>query len=557
MAKDKIADISQYQGSINWDRAAEELQFCILRASVGRKADTMYAQNAAACAQRGIPFHAYHYLKATTTAEAEAEAAAFYEATAHTHPIFFVVDCEDDEITYANTKKSGTAQKIVDAFVDRLRMLYAANGVDEIRVAAYIGHHVYKKWALDTSAFDYIWIPRYGDKQPDYTCDLWQFTSKGSLSGVGGNVDLNRMLGSKPPEFFMEGSYGAVNIPAAQPCNPASVIEIAKSYVGYLEKKSDAQLDDFTANAGSRNYTKFNRDYCEWMDNGAQPMQWCAAFVSTCFVYAYGLDAARALLCGDLHCYTPTGAKFFKDKGRYIRRGAGKPQAGDVVFFYSSAKGRIGHVGIVYKVSGSKVYTVEGNTSGANTLITNGGGVRLKSYSLNSSYIDGYGRPDYAGVTSGEGETYAPELGDRVLKNGMEGDDVRALQEALISLGYDCGRYGADGEFGDGTELALISFQEDMAIEADGVYGQESHGAMRKALEDAGQVPDAPKIVRIEGGNCWVRSMPSTAGKKLGVAHEGDRLTYGGETSEDGWLWVQYANQNGWVSGKYGRLMEV
>ena len=46
-----------------------------------------------------------------------------------------------------------------------------------------------------------------------------------------------------------------------------------------------------------------------------------------------------------------------KKRGRYIKRGSGKPKRGDVIYFYSSAKGRIGHVGIVYKVSGSKVKT--------------------------------------------------------------------------------------------------------------------------------------------------------------------------------------------------------
>jgi len=42
----------------------------------------------------------------------------------------------------------------------------------------------------------------------------------------------------------------------------------------------------------------------------------------------------------------------------------------------------------------------------------------------------------------------------------------------------------------------------------------------------------------------------------LGVAHREDRLTYGGEVSDAGWLLVQHKNQNAWVSGKYGRLIE-
>ena len=59
-----------------------------------------------------------------------------------------------------------------------------------------------------------------------------------------------------------------------------TVITLAQEQIGYLEKKSNAQLDHKTANAGSKNYTKYNRDYVAWGAGGAQPMQWCGSFVS-------------------------------------------------------------------------------------------------------------------------------------------------------------------------------------------------------------------------------------------------------------------------------------
>ena len=40
----------------------------------------------------------------------------------------------------------------------------------------------------------------------------------------------------------------------------SKVINIALAEVGYLEKKSNASLDNKTANAGSNNYTKYGRD---------------------------------------------------------------------------------------------------------------------------------------------------------------------------------------------------------------------------------------------------------------------------------------------------------
>jgi len=98
------------------------------------------------------------------------------------------------------------------------------------------------------------------------------------------------------------------------------------------------------------------------------------------------------MLCtnGAWSYYTPTSAQYFKNAGRWYTT----PKAGDVIYFKNST--RIHHVGLVYKVSGGVVYTIEGNTgSGNNTVIPNGGGVFAKSYNLSNSNIAGYGRPKY------------------------------------------------------------------------------------------------------------------------------------------------------------------
>ena len=332
-------------------------------------------------------------------------------------------------------------------------------------------------------------------------------------------------------------------------CTAAAVIAEADRWVGYCEKASNAELDSFTANAGKKNYTRFNRDYVAATgDKTAQPEQWCGIFLSMMFVYAFGLTAAKQLL-GALYKYTPSGANRFREKNRYIPRGKGAPRPGDVVFFWSEKKNRIGHTGLVYKVSSSRVYTIEGNTSGGNALVTNGGSVARKSYSLSSSYIDGYGRPDYESVESGADTAPALELGDRLLVNGCVGDDVRALQQALIRLGYSCGSYGADGEFGDCTEMAVIAFQRSHALDPDGEYGPLTHAALTAALS----AEASGGAVKIIGGDCWIREQPNTSGRKLGVAREGSALPYAGEISENGWL----RTGRGWVSGKYGFLSEV
>ncbi len=176
------------------------------------------------------------------------------------------------------------------------------------------------------------------------------------------------------------------------------VLDIALSEVGYLEKASASQLDSKTANAGSGNYTKYSRDLAEvsYFNGRKQGVAWCAVFVAWCFFKAFGKAAALKLLCQPTKDNCGAGCayivRYFKAKGQWH---TSNPKDGDVIVFYNKAKDNYAHTGLVYKVDGSKVYTREGNTSGASGVIDNGGGVCEKSYSLSYGRIAGYGRPDY------------------------------------------------------------------------------------------------------------------------------------------------------------------
>lgn len=57
------------------------------------------------------------------------------------------------------------------------------------------------------------------------------------------------------------------------------------------------------------------------------------------------------------------------------------------------------------------------------------------------------------------------------LEKGCKGDDVRALQQLLVMNGYNCGPWGADGDFGDGTEKALIQYQQAHNLTPDAICG--------------------------------------------------------------------------------------
>ena len=66
----------------------------------------------------------------------------------------------------------------------------------------------------------------------------------------------------------------------------------------------------------------------------------------------------------------------------------------------------------------------------------------------------------------------------RQLSKGMEGNDVRTLQAALIANGFSCGSAGTDGDFGSGTDAALRKFQTKYGLGADGIAGAGTWGKL-------------------------------------------------------------------------------
>ena len=179
-------------------------------------------------------------------------------------------------------------------------------------------------------------------------------------------------------------------------------------------------------------------------------------------------------------------------------------------------------------------------------------------------------------IDYGEGATTVPEKeiapGSRLLKKGMEGSDVKSLQEALMKLGYELPDYGADGKFGSETKDALMDFQKDEGLEVDGEYGEKSHAALMDALSDeeagnedneesetnAPAEPAGPKplgsTVAITGGSVYVRVGNGTNYRVITTVKAGMTFDHIA-TARNGWNAIAVNGQVGWVSGKYSRIL--
>ena len=137
---------------------------------------------------------------------------------------------------------------------------------------------------------------------------------------------------------------------------------------------------------------------------------------------------------------------------------------------------------------------MEGNTSGASGVISNGGGVCKKSYSLTYSRLAGFGRPKWGA----ESPTTAPEAKPeedntqkpataqkaenkaesvvydmKTLRVGSKGTQVKVLQW-LLNHTTDYTSGVVDGIFGTKTLAAVRSFQQAKGLTVDGIVGKKT-----------------------------------------------------------------------------------
>ncbi|MDT8717748.1 N-acetylmuramoyl-L-alanine amidase [Clostridium sp. 19966] len=67
-----------------------------------------------------------------------------------------------------------------------------------------------------------------------------------------------------------------------------------------------------------------------------------------------------------------------------------------------------------------------------------------------------------------------------LIQKGARNELVRWIQNRLISLGFSCGSCGADGDFGNGTLVAVQNFQASRGLSKDGIVGANTINALLK-----------------------------------------------------------------------------
>ena len=188
-------DVSHHQGKIDWNKVKKAgVNFAIVRCGYGQdqtdQDDRRWEANADACEKYGIPFGTYLYSYADTVAKAKSEAKhvlRLIKGYDLSYPIYY--DLEESSIR--NKLSKTKIADIAEAFCDTIE----AAGYE---AAIYSNTDWFTNYLTDKRFNQWDkWVAQYNDAcyyEGEYS--MWQCSSKGKVSGINGNVDLNIDLGA-------------------------------------------------------------------------------------------------------------------------------------------------------------------------------------------------------------------------------------------------------------------------------------------------------------------------------------------------------------------------
>ena len=182
----KGIDVSYSQGKIDWNKvkSSGKIEFAIIRAGYGKELnqiDNQFERNYSECKRLGIPIGVYWYSYATTVAEAEQEAKVclqIIKGKQFEFPVAFDIE---------ESRCFQKANDLCDAFCSVLEKAgyYTAIYTFKSALQQYFSDYIKSRYDIFLSHVDV--------QKSDYSGDygLWQYSWKGNINGIFGDVDLD------------------------------------------------------------------------------------------------------------------------------------------------------------------------------------------------------------------------------------------------------------------------------------------------------------------------------------------------------------------------------
>ncbi len=264
----QIIDVSHHNGEIDWNLVKPHISGAIIRCGYGddisSQDDTQWSRNSAQCEKLGIPYGVYLYSYAATQKQAASEAAHVLRLIKGKHlslPVYW--DMEEDTIAKLTTSQ---LEDFYQVFRSQIQKSISC------KVGIYSNDNNFKtKLKGDVFGRDSVWIARYAAEKPEgRKFDIWQYTSKGSVPGISGNVDMNylydeSLLGAVPSPALktnMMGQRGPTPVRKYSMLYDSRVQKlqiILKENAGYTGR-TDGVAEDTLYTFLSKNYTVHEKD---------------------------------------------------------------------------------------------------------------------------------------------------------------------------------------------------------------------------------------------------------------------------------------------------------
>lgn len=442
--KTKGIDISYFQPNVNYSLVAEQVDFVILREGYRLVTDSSFFAHVKGFTAVNVPIHGiYHFIYSTTKAGAINEAKNCVENAKKAglpKSCYIWADLEYDTIEKAKAQGVTFTRKMINEFTLAFCEYVKSQGY---KTGIYCNNDYYNNYYyVDTLTQYPLWLADYTGA-PDQECLYQQYSESGRIRGIDGNVDLDYYYG---PAIQVES-----------PKVSSAIIDVAEEAVRFMEKiaADDSHGYDQGSRWGSPDYDCSSLVITAWETSGVP------------------VKTNGATYTGNMYdVFTRLG---FKDVTNSVNLSTGAGlMRGDVLLNHANHTAMYCGNGLEVEASinerGGILNGQPGDQTGREILVKS-----YRNYPWNA--VLRYDKKASSQVVT---STTTSTSTGKMLSRGSVGEDVKILQQKLVSLGHNL---DVDGEFGPITEQKVRQFQKTYDLEVDGIAGPKTLTKLDKVVK--------------------------------------------------------------------------